>query len=362
VTSAAAQPGPGTGGLLRLDGVSVSFASRGDGAAAHVLDGAGLTVEEGEIIGVIGETGSGKTTLARAAVGLEPPRSGRVSFAGRRIDGLRGRARRRFRRTGQLSYAFQDPLRALDPEFTVAQSVAEPLAVAGEPDDERRARRVEEALRTVGLDPALGDRLPGSVSGGQRQRALLARAIVTRPAVLIADEPVSALDASNRNRVLALLQRLRREQGMAIVIISHDLSSLAGIADRVAVLYRGRLVEQGPVREVFKRPLHPYTALLLASAPSVGTGQRLSAAPLRPGGAPPAWAGAEGCVFAARCPFVTDACRTAPASLSRGGGRSAACHHTPGWRAEAYGADPRLRTDTAPGGAPAAPGESESAT
>ncbi|MBD3002856.1 MULTISPECIES: ABC transporter ATP-binding protein [unclassified Streptomyces] len=317
-------------GLLELSGLTVAFGRRG---ARPVLDGVELSVGEGEIIGVIGETGSGKTTLARTAVGLVPPRSGRVVFDGRAISGLRGRALRAFRRSGQLSYAFQDPLRALDPELTVRRAVAEPLAVAGDLGDAEIAARVEEALETVGLDAArLGDRLPGAISGGQRQRVLLARAIVTRPRLLIADEPVSALDASNRNRVLRLLDRLRTERGMAVVVISHDLSSLAGIADRVAVLYRGRVVEQGPVREVFDRPSHPYTALLIASGPSVRAEGGPGAAALRRSAEPPAWTAREGCVFGHRCPFVTDACRTAPVPAPVGRGRTAACHRVSEWR------------------------------
>ncbi|WP_079150421.1 ABC transporter ATP-binding protein [Streptomyces hygroscopicus] len=317
-------------GLLEISGLTVAFGRRD---ARPVLDGVELSVGEGEIVGVIGETGSGKTTLARTAVGLVAPRSGRVVFDGREISGARGRARRAFRRSGQLSYAFQDPLRALDPELTVRRAVAEPLAVAGELDAARIAARVEEALETVGLDAArLGDRLPGALSGGQRQRALLARAIVTRPRLLIADEPVSALDASNRNRVLRLLDRLRAERRMAVVVISHDLSSLAGIADRVAVLYRGRVVEQGPVHEVFGRPLHPYTALLTASAPSVRAEGGPGAAALRPSAEPPGWTTREGCVFAHRCPFVTGSCRTAPAPAAVGPHRSAACHRVDQWR------------------------------
>ncbi|WAP59931.1 ABC transporter ATP-binding protein [Streptomyces sp. S465] len=317
-------------GLLEISGLTVAFGRRG---AQPVLDGVELSVGEGEIVGVIGETGSGKTTLARAAVGLVAPRSGRVVFDGREVSGLRGRALRAFRRSGRMSYAFQDPLRALDPELTVRRAVAEPLAVAGELDDAGIAARVDEALTTVGLDPArLGDRLPGAISGGQRQRVLLARAIVTRPRLLIADEPVSALDASNRNRVLRLLDRLRTEHRMAVVVISHDLSSLAGIADRVAVLYRGRVVEQGPVREVFSHPLHPYTALLTASAPSVRAEEGPGAAALRPSAEPPAWTAREGCVFGHRCPFVIDSCRTAPAPAPVGQGRFAACHRVPQWR------------------------------
>ncbi|MFI8983831.1 ABC transporter ATP-binding protein [Streptomyces antimycoticus] len=325
-------------GLLELSGLTVAFGRRD---ARPVLDGVELSVAEGEIVGVIGETGSGKTTLARTAVGLVPPRSGQVVFDGREISGLRGRALRAFRRAGRLSYAFQDPLRALDPELTVRRAVAEPLAVAGDLGDTEIAARVDEALETVGLDAArLGDRLPGAISGGQRQRVLLARAIVTRPRLLIADEPVSALDASNRNRVLRLLDRLRTERGMAVVVISHDLSSLAGIADRVAVLYRGRVVEQGPVREVFGRPLHPYTALLIASAPSVRAGDGPGAAALRPSAEPPAWTAREGCVFGHRCPFVIGSCRTAPAPAPVGQGRTVACHRVPQWRELVAGATP----------------------
>ncbi|MFD5389127.1 ABC transporter ATP-binding protein [Streptomyces sp. NPDC127074] len=333
-------------GLLEISGLTVAFGRR---EARPVLDGVELSVGEGEIVGVIGETGSGKTTLARTAVGLVPPRSGRVVFDGREISGLRGRALRAFRRSGRLSYAFQDPLRALDPELTVRRAVAEPLAVAGDLGDTEIAVRVDEALETVGLDPArLGDRLPGGVSGGQRQRVLLARAIVTRPRLLIADEPVSALDASNRNRVLRLLDRLRTERGMAVVVISHDLSSLAGIADRVAVLYRGRVVEQGPVREVFGRPLHPYTALLIASAPSARGAGGPGAAALRPVAEPPAWTAREGCVFGHRCPFVIGSCRTAPAPPPVGQGRSAACHRVPQWRELAAGAAPPVTTKGPP--------------
>ncbi|AQW47228.1 ABC transporter ATP-binding protein [Streptomyces violaceusniger] len=333
-------------GLLEISGLTVAFGRRD---ARPVLDGVELSVGEGEIVGVIGETGSGKTTLARTAVGLVPARSGRVVFDGREVSGLRGRALRAFRRSGRLSYAFQDPLRALDPELTVRRAVAEPLAVAGDLGDAEIAARVDEALETVGLDPArLGDRLPGAISGGQRQRVLLARAIVTRPRLLIADEPVSALDASNRNRVLRLLERLRTERGMAVVVISHDLSSLAGIADRVAVLYRGRVVEQGPVREVFGRPMHPYTALLIASAPSVRAGGGPGAAALRPAAEPPAWTAREGCVFGHRCPFVIGSCRTAPAPAPVGQGRTAACHRVPQWRELVAGAAPPVTAKGSP--------------
>ncbi len=306
-----------TGALLDIRGLSVAY-GRGPRGTARVLDGVDLTARAGEILGVIGETGSGKTTLARAAVGLVRPLSGGVGFDGRDLTRLRGRALRAFRRSGQVQFTFQDPLRSLDPDLTVREIVGEPLAVAGTQRGERAAR-VAEALARVGLDPdGVAGRTPGRLSGGQRQRVSLARAIVTRPRLLISDEPVSALDASNRNLVLRLLDDLRRDLDLAVVVISHDLSSLAGVADRVAVLYRGRLVEQGPIADVLTTPAHPYTALLTASAPSVRRERPILPAQLRPS-APThatAWPDDHGaCVFAARCPFAGEACRTHPPLL-----------------------------------------------
>jgi oligopeptide/dipeptide ABC transporter ATP-binding protein len=230
---------------------------------------------------------------------------------------------------------FQDPLRSLDPDLTVGELVGEPLTVGtGVPRAERPAR-ILEALELVGLPAEFAERTPGRLSGGQRQRVALARAVVTRPRLLLADEPVSALDASNRNHVLLLLDELRRSLGLAVVIISHDLSSLAGIADRIAVLYRGRLVEQGPAEDVLTNPLHPYTALLTASAPSVRREHRITAAQLRPREPRPGWTlepAAAACAFAHRCPFAEDDCRQAPAVAEQGRGRAVACHRADDWR------------------------------
>ena len=259
---------PNPAALLEIEDLVVGY---GDQHAPPVLDGVTLAVRPGEILGLIGETGSGKTTLARTVVGLIPARTGSIAFAGTELTGLRGRALREFRRRGEVQYVFQDPLRALDPDLTVAESVAEPLAAAGVGDHAERATRADLALHTVGLDSAHGRRVPGRLSGGQRQRALLARALVAEPRLLICDEPVSALDAANRNHVLRLLLNLRDESGVAALIITHDLHSLAGVADRVAVLHTGRLVEQGPVREVLDAPQHPYTRRLLAAAPRLRT-------------------------------------------------------------------------------------------
>ncbi|WP_329060453.1 ABC transporter ATP-binding protein [Streptomyces sp. NBC_01429] len=338
-----ARPREARTALLEISGLSVSYGRRATAlrraGRTRVLSGIDLTVRPGEILGIIGETGSGKTTLARAAVGLVQPDAGGIGFEGRDLTGLRRRELREFRRSGRVQFMFQDPLRSQDPELTVRQMVAEPLAAVGASTRRERAARADEALALVGLDAgALGPRTPGQLSGGQRQRVSLARAIVTRPRLLLSDEPVSALDASNRNLVLGLLDRLRRELDLAVVVISHDLSSLAGIADRVAVLYRGRLVEHGPIGEVLERPRHPYTALLTASAPSVRREHRLLPAQLRaePGREP--WPDSQGCVFAPRCRFAEAPCREeprpAPVSNAPSGpdSHSVACHSVATWR------------------------------
>jgi oligopeptide/dipeptide ABC transporter ATP-binding protein len=311
--------------------------------ANHVLSGVNLKVWPGEIIGLVGETGSGKTTLARTVVGLAKPRDGRILFDGREVSALRGAARRQERRTGHIQLVFQDPLRSLDPDLTVGDIVGEGLRIRGGLPADEIAARVDAALATVGLGAALRPRPPGQISGGQRQRVSIARALAADPRLLLCDEPVSALDASNRNYILRLLAGLRDSLGLPIVIISHDLSSLAGIADRVVVLYRGRIVEDGPVDQVFTRPRHPYTALLMASAPRVGKravkhDRELSVHQLRRITAdpePPADAGS--CVFAARCPFAVEACAVQPplepAADQAAGRWTAACRRHEEWPA-----------------------------
>jgi oligopeptide/dipeptide ABC transporter ATP-binding protein len=302
--------------------------------ANHVLSDVGLKIWPGEIVGLVGETGSGKTTLARTIVGLVKPRGGRVLFDGNQISGLRGGARRRERRTGHVQLVFQDPLRSLDPDLTVAAIVGEGLKIRGGMDSAEIERQCTRALQQVGLDATLLRRTPGQISGGQRQRVAIARALATDPQLLLCDEPVSALDASNRNYILRLLGELRDTLGLPIVIISHDLSSLAGIADRVVVLYRGRIVEDGPVGQVFTAPRHPYTALLMASAPSVRHDRALSVHQLRRTAADPAPPSAEtACVFAARCPFAIDACAQQPPLETVAPGWTAACHRHEEWPA-----------------------------
>lgn len=302
--------------------------------ANQVLTGVDLDIWPGEIVGLVGETGSGKTTLARTIVGLIRPRQGRVVFAGTEISGLRRGALRRERRSGHVQLVFQDPLRSLDPDMTVAEIVGEGLAIRGGLDARQVSQQVDDALAKVGLDATLRDRAPGQISGGQRQRVSIARALAAGPQLLLCDEPVSALDASNRNYILRLLAALRDSLNLPIVIISHDLSSLAGIADRVVVLYRGRIVEDGPVSQVFSAPRHPYTALLMASAPSVRSqGSRSFTIHQLRRSAPDALPPEDGaaCVFAARCPFAISACAAQPSLTTVADRWTVACHRHEEW-------------------------------
>ncbi len=333
ISDTATPPAPaGPPPLLAVESVDVVL-GRGWRATA-VLRGVDLGIWPGEIVGLVGETGSGKTTLARTVVGLVNPARGRVVFDGLPISALRGSARRAQRRSGQVQLIFQDPLRSLDPDLTVEEIVGEGLKIRGGADSGEVRRRVLGALEQVGLDAAMLPRTPGQISGGQRQRVSIARALAVEPRLLICDEPVSALDASTRNHVLRLLHELRTSLGLPIVIISHDLSSLAGIADRVAVLYRGRIVEDGPVGQVFAAPRHPYTALLMASAPSVRHDRPFSARQLRRTSADPAPpAGPGACVFAARCPFAAAACMAQPPLETVEGRWTVACHRHEEWPA-----------------------------
>ncbi|MFG1694599.1 ABC transporter ATP-binding protein [Nonomuraea sp. NPDC049309] len=238
-------------------------------ARTEILHGAGLTVAPGEIVGLIGETGSGKTTLARAVLGLVPPSAGRIAIDGREVSGLRGRELRAFRRGGAVQYVFQDPLRSLDPDRTVADTLVEGLAVRGGRSRAELRAAAEEVARHVSLPLDLLPRYPGELSGGQRQRVAIGRAIAVDPRLLICDEPVSALDASTRITILELLLRLRETRGLGVLLITHDLGSLGGVADRVVVLYHGQVVETGTTEEILLAPRHPYTRLLVTSVPSI---------------------------------------------------------------------------------------------
>jgi ABC-type glutathione transport system ATPase component len=233
----------------------------------RALDGVSLSVSAGEAVGLIGETGSGKSTLARAVLGLVPFSAGRIVIDGHDVSKAGKRQWRDLHRLGVVQYVFQDPLRSLDPELTVGQSIAEPLLIRGMPSAEATAC-VRAFLDRVRLDAELLDRLPGQLSGGQRQRVAVARALVTEPKLIMLDEPVSALDSANRVLVMEILKDLR-QSGVGLVFISHDLGSVAGLTDRIAVLYQGQLVEVGPTRNVINDPQHAYTRLLIDSAPTL---------------------------------------------------------------------------------------------
>ena len=249
--------------IVAVKGLDVRY---GRSLILHEVD---LELARGESLGLIGETGSGKSTLARAIVGLVTPSSGQITVGGTVVSNFSAKEWRSFRRRGILQYMFQDPLRSLDPDLTIRQSLAEPLLLRGGTDKTQINSLIADQLQQVHLPPELLDRYPSEVSGGQRQRVLVARALVMDPEVLILDEPVSALDSANRAQVLEILNELR-EARRSMLFISHDLGSVARVTDRVAVLYRGEVVEVGPTVDVISAPQHPYTRLLVRSAPTLG--------------------------------------------------------------------------------------------
>ncbi|WP_327270318.1 ABC transporter ATP-binding protein [Streptomyces sp. NBC_01218] len=261
-----ATAGPATAGpaLLEVAGVSKSFRAPGGGSWTAV-DDVSFRIRAGETLGLVGESGSGKTTTARIVLGLVEPDEGTVRFEGEPWSGLPERARRDRRR--HLQVVHQDPLGSFDPRHTVRRIVAEAAARAGVARGRARTARVAELLGQVGLSAALGDRRPLQLSGGQRQRVAIARALATEPRLIVCDEPVSALDVSVQAQVLDLLAELRRELGLALLFISHDLGVVHHVSDRVIVMKDGKLVETGRVEQIFDRPSHPYTRELLAALP-----------------------------------------------------------------------------------------------
>ncbi|GIE31852.1 hypothetical protein Ait01nite_048970 [Actinoplanes italicus] len=254
--------------LLEITDLDVHYRRRT--GRLHVLRSVSLSLSPGETVGVIGETGSGKSTLARTILGLVKASAGRIAIDGTDVASLKPRQWRELRRRGVVQYVFQDPLRSLDPDLTVLDSLAEPLRIQGAAGIRDKILKI---LARVRLDEALLDRLPGELSGGQRQRVAVARALITEPRLVLLDEPVSALDSANRVQVLELLKELR-DAGTALLFISHDLGSVAGIADRIAVLYEGEIVEDRPSADVINAPVHPYTRKLIRSVPTLRRADR----------------------------------------------------------------------------------------
>ena len=308
--------------LLELDSVVKRFPVRDAlgrrAGAVHAVDGVSLSVAQGETLAIVGESGCGKSTLGRLMLNLITPDSGSVRFGGEDLVRLSPAAMRARRRDMQL--IFQDPFASLDPRMTVEQAVAEPLRLHRiVPRSEERAR-VSDLLSRVGLRPELARRWPHEFSGGQRQRVAIARALASRPKLIVGDEPVSALDVSVQAQVVNLLSDLIRDLGLTFVLISHDLGVVRHVADRVAVMYLGRIVEEGPAEEVLTAPKHPYTRALLAAVPGHG----VKAPPLE-GDVPSPIAPPPGCRFHTRCPFAVDRCRSEQPDL-RGEAHRVACH------------------------------------
>ena len=318
--------------VLEIEDLAVHFGRRRGllrpaGPPVRAVDGVSLTIGAGETLGLVGESGCGKSTLSNAILGIVPATRGLVRVRGRLVDPADRKALRAVRSDVQM--VFQDPALSLNPRLTVGAAVGEPLAVRGIASGAELQRRVEALLTAVGLEPAHAARYPHEFSGGQRQRIVIARALALEPALVVCDEPVSALDVSVRSQILNLLVDLQRRRGVSYLFVSHDLSVVRHIADRVAVMYLGRLVETAARETLFGAPKHPYTSALLAAVPEPDPVRQKAKlrAPLSgelpsPSNVPP------GCAFHPRCPLATEICRRErPELTGRPDGARVACHH-----------------------------------
>lgn len=321
--------------LLEVEGLTVAF------GGMPVVEDLSFTLDAGEVLGIVGESGSGKSMTALALMRLIPPPGrlahGRVVFDGTDVATLSERAMQDLRGRA-ISMIFQEPMTSLNPVFTIGEQIMETLRVHERIDRAAARRRTVELLELVEM-PAAARRLddyPHQLSGGMRQRVMIAIALACRPKVLVADEPTTALDVTIQAQILDLLRGLRRELGMAVILITHDLGVVAEFADRVMVMYAGRVVERAPAELLFERPLHPYTEGLLASIPRLdGPIVRLQAIS---GSVPPPYAMPPGCRFAPRCPHVRDACNERLPETLRIGASAVACIRDSGYRHDAAGA------------------------
>jgi peptide/nickel transport system ATP-binding protein len=290
----------------------------------HALNGVSFSITAGRSLGIVGESGSGKSTLARLVMALDHPTSGTVKMMGRDLHALPTEELRKARRDFQM--VFQDPYGSLDPRQTIARIVAEPLTVLEGADRTTFRERVAAVLRQVGLRDADMDKYPHEFSGGQRQRIAIARALITQPKLIVADEPVSALDVSVQAQVLNLMQDLQDQFGLSYILISHDLAVVDYLCDEIAVMYLGRIVEQGRPEDLFDHCAHPYTRALLEAVPRARAGgvrRRRGAQAIASQST-----GATGCPYAARCPLADQHCRdTPPALRTVGEAHLVACHY-----------------------------------
>ena len=311
-------------GLTKHFPIGGGLFGRKKGVVQAVSD-VSFSVAGGETLAVVGESGCGKSTTGRAVLRLQDPSAGSVKLDGEEITTLPANRLQALRRNMQM--VFQDPFGSLNPRMTVRETLMEPLLLHDVAHGDRAREVTSRLLETVGLAAHHADRYPHEFSGGQRQRICIARAIATRPRLIVCDEPVSALDVSVQAQIVNLLQDLQREYGMAYVFISHDLSVVRHIADRVAVMYLGRIVEEAPADQLFADPRHPYTRALIEAAPRPVPGLRAATEPPE-GEAPSALDPGPGCAFAPRCPLATDLCRTTrPEARPMGAAARVACHH-----------------------------------
>ncbi|MCW3475624.1 ABC transporter ATP-binding protein [Limobrevibacterium gyesilva] len=314
--------------LVALDGISVHFHLGGGGFLGgkprilRAVENVSFAIGEGETLALVGESGSGKSTLGNVVAGLQPPTAGTLRFRGRTLDRATWPQARR-----SIQIVFQDPFGALDPRMPVSAIIAEPLRIQGIGTPAERRARTAALVEQVGLPVDALNRYPHEFSGGQRQRIAIARALAPDPALIVADEPLSALDVSIQSQVLNLMKELQERLGLSYLFISHDLAVVNHLVDRVAVLYLGRLVELAPRQLLFDRPSHPYTQALLHAVPRIGRkrarGQTIKGEMPSPLNPPP------GCVFHPRCPKAQDVCRTTAPILEPAPGRAAhmsACH------------------------------------
>jgi len=320
-----------TAPLLQAEGLSVEFPVRGGllkrvVARLRAVDDVSLEVRAGEVLGVVGESGCGKTTLGRAMVGLHPPTSGRLLVEGRDVAALDEAERRLLTRDVQM--VFQDPFASLNPRKRIRQILQVPFEVHGIAQGAEREARIRELIELVGLAPEHLDRWPHELSGGQRQRIGIARALALRPKAMVLDEPLSALDMSIQSQVLNLLVDLQQRFGLAYVFISHDLSIVEYLCDSVAVMYLGRVVETAPAAVLFAAPRHPYTQALLAAVPDPVPRHERTTRPLE-GDVPSPLEAPGGCAFHPRCPLAQARCRESVPALriiDTAGLQRAACH------------------------------------
>ena len=310
--------------LLAVHDLAVHFPAR-HGAPVRAVDGVSFTVAPGETLGLVGESGCGKSTVSNAILGLVPPTRGSIRLNGAEIAGAGRAALREARR--QMQMVFQDPATALNPRMRIGTAIAEPLIVRGLARGGAAAARVAELLAEVGLRPEQGRQYPHELSGGQRQRAVIARALALRPALLVCDEPVSALDVSVRAQILNLFVDLQRAHGMALLFVSHDLAVVRHVCDRVAVMYLGRLVEVAARDALYAAPRHPYTRALLDAVPEPDPALQRGRVKLRLSGEIPSPANPPpGCTFHTRCPLMVDRCRQEVPLLRHVGDSLVACH------------------------------------